>query len=532
MSVGSDPQHEALKSRLQQDPDSLLFARLADSMLAHGQVDEAIRICEEGIRKHPYYVTGHMVLGKCYLKKKLFDLAEKEFKRVILFDPKYIAAHKYYGDLMREVGWDNTCEMSYRKILSIDPLDRNAREMLEALQRNKPNDQEVVTPGHADIIEDKISSRKSAEERESEDARTKTVPINLDEDLFADVSGEEKEEQAEPAEASAGADSEEKDEQVITTILEDIFDDEEEAQPQEAEPAVEDDAEDEIAGMPIRQRVTSSAEPESEEVQESEEMDEHREAEALDAQDDEPEFESDFGSDEDDFEDEVLGLNIERRKTPQAAVEPEPEQAEEHEPEKAESESQPEDPFAGMFDQFDEETIEFEELNDLESEEGTGSKASSTFDIDFSAEDDATSSESDEDEENYFDTLESDDAEDDIYEQMASDGDAEQHYEPEPEKPIASRGYGHYATPGREPSYESEPEPASQNGEQPHFEESTGFERDKIVTPTLGEIYAAQGQYAKAINVFELLLKKEPANSSYQQKVAFLRKKMEESENA
>lgn len=52
--------------------------------------------------------------------------------------------------------------------------------------------------------------------------------------------------------------------------------------------------------------------------------------------------------------------------------------------------------------------------------------------------------------------------------------------------------------------------------------------KEKFVTPTLGEIYAAQGQYAKAINVFELLLKKNPENEWYKTKLDYLRKKLQE----
>ncbi|MDZ7344705.1 MAG: tetratricopeptide repeat protein, partial [candidate division KSB1 bacterium] len=126
---------ESLQVLLQQNPDSLTFARVADALMQRGRIDEAIQLCEEGIRRHPYYATGHMVLGKCYLKKKLFDQAEKEFKRVLLFDPKYIAAHKYYGDLMREIGWENTCEMSYRKILQIDPFDDKTKAVVDDFNR-------------------------------------------------------------------------------------------------------------------------------------------------------------------------------------------------------------------------------------------------------------------------------------------------------------------------------------------------------------------------------------------------------------
>jgi tetratricopeptide (TPR) repeat protein len=68
------------------------------------------------------------------------------------------------------------------------------------------------------------------------------------------------------------------------------------------------------------------------------------------------------------------------------------------------------------------------------------------------------------------------------------------------------------------------------NGEEPA--PPSASEREKIVTPTLGEIYAAQGQYAKAIGVFELLSKKEPNNRSYRDKIEYLKKRLQETQNA
>lgn len=55
--------------------------------------------------------------------------------------------------------------------------------------------------------------------------------------------------------------------------------------------------------------------------------------------------------------------------------------------------------------------------------------------------------------------------------------------------------------------------------------------KEKIVTPTLGEIYAAQQQYAKAIGVYELLRKKDPNNEIYKKKIEYLQKKLEESQS-
>jgi len=55
--------------------------------------------------------------------------------------------------------------------------------------------------------------------------------------------------------------------------------------------------------------------------------------------------------------------------------------------------------------------------------------------------------------------------------------------------------------------------------------------KEKIVTSTLGEIYAAQHQYAKAIGVYEILRRKDPENVLYQQKIEYLQNKLLESQS-
>ena len=72
-------------------------------------------------------------------------------------------------------------------------------------------------------------------------------------------------------------------------------------------------------------------------------------------------------------------------------------------------------------------------------------------------------------------------------------------------------------------------QPPAPEEEAPEQEEPEADKpKDKFVTPTLGEIYAAQGQYAKAINVFEMLLKKNPENEWYRTKLEYLRKRLED----
>ena len=152
---------DILKIKLGQNPDSLLFARLADRLLASHELDEAIDICERGIKKHPYYVTGHYVMGKCYLSKGLMDQAEKEFKRTIFFDPKFLGAHKYYAEIMNYYGWQSAEATSYQKILDIDPLCTESRLRLEKLRQESaasvPSVESVAAEGNSsDILEKEV----------------------------------------------------------------------------------------------------------------------------------------------------------------------------------------------------------------------------------------------------------------------------------------------------------------------------------------------------------------------------------------
>jgi len=42
------------------------FARLASVYLEQGEAETALRVCREGMKRYPRYVTGNLILGKCY----------------------------------------------------------------------------------------------------------------------------------------------------------------------------------------------------------------------------------------------------------------------------------------------------------------------------------------------------------------------------------------------------------------------------------------------------------------------------------
>jgi len=381
-----------LEEFIEKNPSSVIFARLADTYLKMDKVDSATELCEDGIKNHPFYATGHFILGKCYLAKKKYELAEKEFKRVLLFDPKFLAAHKYYGDLMKEIGWENTCETSYKKILQIDPLDEVARSMAgEYILEGT----ETETEEHESAPEDQVDSFESqlAETKVGVDLM-EPMPISPEEE---DMLFQEEEEIQEDTEQKISAiegqvtqiDDEKAEE--FSYILDDIFKDE----------VVEEGNGDSPMSLDV---------------------------ESLDK-----EATVEF---EDDPESYLAQLRIEEEQTPKPEIEPD---LELDEFKGSESPPAPRSDVGDSFQQFD--SSDYQEQNFKEPEP------------------------------------------------------AEKAPVPTPNKHRKARG-------------------------------------DKIVTPTLGEIYSAQGQYSKAIDVFETLLKKHPENDFYLRKIDHLKQKLTEAKDA
>lgn len=127
-----------LEQRIRQNPKSLLFAHIADIYLKEGKVDEAVALCEQGVTYHPSYTTGHYILAKAYLSQGDQDRAETEFKTVLSHDRNFLTAHKYLGDIMARSGWENKAAIHYRDLLRIDPLEEEARAMLKSFSIEEP----------------------------------------------------------------------------------------------------------------------------------------------------------------------------------------------------------------------------------------------------------------------------------------------------------------------------------------------------------------------------------------------------------
>lgn len=83
-----------LSQKLASNSSSPIFARLADLYLVKGQTEEALKLCEEGVRMHPAYASGFVLLGRCYLTQQNNAKAEKALTRALQLTPYSQVARK------------------------------------------------------------------------------------------------------------------------------------------------------------------------------------------------------------------------------------------------------------------------------------------------------------------------------------------------------------------------------------------------------------------------------------------------------
>jgi len=478
-----------LEGRLRSNPDSVLFARLADQYLKISRPKEALELCETGVKIHPFYVSGHFVLGKTYLANKMYEQAEKEFKRVLLFDPKYLAAHKYYGDLMQKIGWENSCEVSYKKILEIDPLESSIK-----IETAETSTAQAAAENEFESVQ-KVPVPESNVQNESMEADLwPLLPENEKETLDAD---------------SWPAFLEDNDAQ--TDVKQDnfLFD---LSEPLPAQTEKSDNGEELNEQIPEPEKDIFETPTFSETPEPKQQFTDFEQSEPIEKE--LPEVPGIGGS----LESE-LNLDL---------IEPLPVSAEEEDlmfqvPDTEKPDSSPRQPEPEIDDKKAEEFSYI--LDDIFKDDGEDSdepNETSPRIVDVGEDPDLLSNMH-------------------LPEPDISDlAPPEEDPFKSPSNPVSRRPVDdnlQSASKKESGSFFSNPPifkppiPDLSTKEQRRKVKKGSASSEKIVTPTLGEIYAAQGQYMKAIDVFETLLKKHPDDRFYSDKIATLKQKLAEADN-
>jgi|GEM_PF-711759 len=130
-----------LSERYNKDPKSRIFVQLADAYRKSSMMDEALDILNKGLQHHPDYALAHLILGKCYYDKRLYEQAKDSFKKTLSLDQQNIVALRMLAQTCATTKDEQGQIDAYKGLIAIDPFDAQAKEkldQLEALHRSEP----------------------------------------------------------------------------------------------------------------------------------------------------------------------------------------------------------------------------------------------------------------------------------------------------------------------------------------------------------------------------------------------------------
>ncbi len=123
---------EELEKRLQADPNSRMFVQLAEEYRKAGLLENAVEICEEGLKKHPQYPSARVALGRALLESESFDRAAEEFESVLAQVPDNILANKFLGETYHRLGRLDDALQKYQIAQTLAPEDTELEGKIQA----------------------------------------------------------------------------------------------------------------------------------------------------------------------------------------------------------------------------------------------------------------------------------------------------------------------------------------------------------------------------------------------------------------
>jgi len=125
---------QRFEEQYRRQPESLVFARLADAYRKAGDPERALTVLEDGLLRHPDYPSGHIVRARALRDLGRVDETLQSFRRVLELDAANLVAIRELAGLADERGDIGEARHWYERLAHIDPADREVRDRLVELE--------------------------------------------------------------------------------------------------------------------------------------------------------------------------------------------------------------------------------------------------------------------------------------------------------------------------------------------------------------------------------------------------------------
>ncbi len=125
-------------------PGSRVFAPLAESYRKLGMLEEAFKVLKEGIKRHPSYVLGYLVLAHCYYDQKKIDLTYQTLHPLVEENRDNLSLQKLFAQVSMDLGLYEEALETYKFLLFINPKDSFVAEQVNKLE-NDQNKESIIS---------------------------------------------------------------------------------------------------------------------------------------------------------------------------------------------------------------------------------------------------------------------------------------------------------------------------------------------------------------------------------------------------
>ena len=119
---------------LSDNPESLIFAALSDAYRKKGDLSKAFHLCSQGLRLHPDYGPGHLVMARINMERGMYTEAEKELASAEQADGKTRATELLLAQVFVMKGQLEKAKTVLDKLKAADPENQTVGELLDAIR--------------------------------------------------------------------------------------------------------------------------------------------------------------------------------------------------------------------------------------------------------------------------------------------------------------------------------------------------------------------------------------------------------------
>jgi tetratricopeptide (TPR) repeat protein len=164
------------EQQYEENPESFVFARLADAHRKAGNAERGLEILERGLERHPEYMSAHIVHARCLMDLGRQERSVEAWSRVLELDPQNLIALRALAELAIAAGDRAVARTWAERLLHVDPLNEEAARLVAETAPDIPSraDHDTVDaaaePEGVDETDD-LAAATAADRDESETSR-------------------------------------------------------------------------------------------------------------------------------------------------------------------------------------------------------------------------------------------------------------------------------------------------------------------------------------------------------------------------